>query len=372
MSLPNLHDLRRILGNPFGLRSKPVGAPPGTLVAFPDALPPTLTVFAYGPDALVEKPIDRVAEAETLRKQYPVLWLDVTGLGDTKVLEEVGRAFDIHPLALEDVLSPRQRMKVEEYPQGTFVIARMFHRLDDLVPEQLAFVLGEGYVVSFQQMEGDCFNPIRDRLRQSVGRIRASGPDHLLYALLDAVVDSCFPLLEGYQADLEELEDAIIADARPEQMARLMTLRKDFAVMRRALWPAREALLNLLRGDHPRIKEDTRLFLRDTEDHVLRLMELQESIRDVATGLTDLYLNFVSHRMNETMKVLTIIATIFIPLSFIAGLYGMNFDPEISAFNMPELGWRFGYPMALGVMLLIACAMLILFWRKGWLGRGRP
>jgi magnesium transporter len=268
-------------------------------------------------------------------------------------------------------VNAHQRPKLERHDDHLFIVLRLPDRTEGLVTEQLSILLGRDFVLTFQERPGDCFDPVRERLRRPESPMRGRGVDYLAYALIDALVDSYFPLLESYGEQIEALEERVIARPEPARVVQIQRLRRELLEVRRALWPQREVLSALLREDTPCIAPGTRLFLRDCADHTAQLLDMVEIHREVSSGLLDLHLSSVSTRMNEIMKVLTIIATIFIPLGFIAGLYGMNFDTEISPFNMPELEWRFGYPFALALMLAVALGMLAYFWRKGWLGGRR-
>jgi magnesium transporter len=234
--------------------------------------------------------------------------------------------------------------------------------------EQVALFLGDGVLVSIQEKPGDCFAPVRERLRLSNGRIRGRGPDYMLYALVDAIIDHYFPVLEALADRLEILEEEVLARPRRELVGQIHLARRELLMLRRAVWPLREAVGRLLQEQTPRIEDDTRLFLRDCYDHVVQLLDMTETMREICSSLLETYMSSVSLRMNETMQVLTVIATIFIPLTFISGLYGMNFDHEISPWNMPELHWRWGYPAVLLLMGLVAVGLLIYFRRIGWLG----
>jgi magnesium transporter len=236
----------------------------------------------------------------------------------------------------------------------------------ELETEQLSIVLGSDYVLTFQETPGDCFDPVRLRLRLNRGKLRTSGPDYLSYALLDAVIDNYFPVLEKYGERLQQMEDAIIGRPHPAMVREIHAVKRDLLAVRRAVWPLREAVNSLVRDQSPRFTSETRLYLRDCYDHVMQILEVVETYRDVSTALMETYLSSISNRMNEIMKVLTIISTIFMPLSFVAGVYGMNFT------HMPELDWWLGYPLALAIMGLIAFALLYFFWRKGWLGALSP
>ena len=279
-----------------------------------------------------------------------------------------GHVFGLHRLALEDVSNVPQRPKAEWYDEHLFVVGRMIRLIPALDVEQLSMFLGSGYVLTFQERAGDPLDPVRRRLQGPPGRIRAVGADYLAYAILDAVTDHYFPVLESYGDELEALEDCILAGTGRLAMARLHAVKRDLLTLRKSIWPVRDAITALLRDPGELIGEGTQVYLRDCHDHVVQAAELVETYRELAASLTDLYLSSVSYRMNEIMKVLTIFTAVFIPLSFIAGLYGMNFDRSESPLNMPELEWYFGYPFALGLMAVIALGLLYYFWRRGWIG----
>ena len=246
-------------------------------------------------------------------------------------------------------------------------VARMATLGDRVDTEQLSLFLGDGWVITFQEQPGDCWEPVRDRLRVGRGRIRTEGADYLFYALLDAVVDNFYPIMEEFGERLELLEEEVVADPREELVGVIHAARRDALALRHSTWPMREAMGQLFRDEHRLISAETRIYLRDAYDHTIQVIDLLENYREMASALLDVYLSSVSHRMNEVMKVLTIIATIFIPLTFIAGIYGMNFDPGASPWNMPELSWYWGYPVVMGIMLVIALALVGYFRWKRWL-----
>jgi magnesium transporter len=303
---------------------------------------------------------------------WPVTWVDVQGLGDVETVRALGDRFDLHGLALEDVINVHQRPKVELYENHVFIVTRMVGGPatdgGGADTEQVAMFLGADFLLTFQERSGDCFEPVRERLRHAGGRIRAARADYLAYTLIDAVIDGYFPVLEGYGERVERLEDAVTARPDAALVAQIHALKRDLLTLRRAIWPQREMVNALIRDESSLVAEPTRLYLRDCYDHAIQLMDMIETYREIASGLVDLHLSSFSARLNEVMKVLTIIATIFIPLSFITGLYGMNFDPSASRWNMPELGWRYGYPFALGLMGVVAIGLLVYFRRKGWIG----
>ncbi|MEZ5865855.1 MAG: magnesium/cobalt transporter CorA [Geminicoccaceae bacterium] len=346
------------------------GAAPGQLVADPTAAATSITVIAYGPDRIEEIPACEPGRIASLSGSRPVLWVDVSGLADHAAITEVGTAFGVHPLAIEDAVSTHQRPKAEGYENHVFIVFRMLTQESGAEGEQVAMVVGRDFVLTFQERPGDCFEPVRQRLRHGKGRARQLGPDYLAYALIDAAVDSYFPYLETLGEEVEELEDAVVRDPEPSHIERVHQVKRELLSLRRAIWPMREMLNALLRDEHEEISATTRTYLRDCYDHGIQLMDIVETYREIATGLLDVYLSSQSARMNEIMKVLTVIATIFIPLGFVASVYGMNFDTS-SPWNMPELAWRFGYPAVLGLMAAIAFGLLWSFYRRGWLGGDR-
>jgi magnesium transporter len=346
------------------------GASPGSGALVPAASsPPRLTLFDFSAQGVKE-----VADAslEICREYFSstnVTWIHVQGAPDPATLEALSSAYELHPLAAEDVAHLGQRPKLESFEKQLFVVAcwpRLVAGQVELM--QVSLFLGPTWLVSFFEGDEDPCEPIRVRLRaEPPGRIRQRGADYLFYALLDLVIDHGFPLLEQLSARLEEAEDQILLSPDPDQLGEVHHLKRSLATLRKAFWPERELMASLSREEHPLIKAKTRPYLRDCYDHAIQMLDLVESYREMASGLHDLYLSSISNRMNDIMKVLTIIATIFIPLSFIAGVYGMNFDPSASPWNMPELKWYFGYPLALGLMALVAVLLLLFFRRRRWI-----
>lgn len=351
-------------------RAKP-GAPPGTLSVDPESPHPVIQVLAYDPDKFVEKTIARPEELRQFVGHWPVCWINVDGLGDAKTLEELAAIFGLHPLAMEDVVNVHQRAKVDTFGDRTFIVTHMVELADHFASEQLSLFLGPNFVITFQERPGwDCLDPVRERIRKSQ-RIRETGPGYLAYAILDATIDHYFPVLEAYGERLETLEDQIVSQPTRQAVGEIHDVKRELLYLRRAIWPQREALNTLVRDEIPQISHETRLYLRDVYDHAVRIIDLVETYREVCSDLMDLYLSSISNRMNEIMKVLTVISTIFIPLTFIVGVYGMNFNTQISPWNMPELNWYFGYPLCLLVMALITLGQFVFFRRKGWIGGGR-
>ena len=330
------------------------------MIADPNAPKPDLRARSYSQDRLDEFHALTLADLPALKKRGGTLWLDIAGLGDASVIEQVGELFGLHRLALEDVMNNHQRAKVESYGDVLFIVVRMPEMESGLEPDQLSLFLGKDFVVSFQGRIGDCFDPIRERLRNPTGRLRARGADYLAYALIDSVVDSYFPVLESLGERLEALEDEVLLSPTTGAIPRIHGIKRELISLRRASWPQREALQALIREQSPLIHADTRLYLNDCYDHTVQVMDLLESYRELGSSLLEVWLSSNSNKLNEVMKVLTIISTIFIPLTFIAGVYGMNFK------HMPELEWAWAYPVCLLVMLLAALAMMYWFMSKGW------
>ena len=312
------------------------------------------------PEDYEEKRLSGVEELRELQDNWPLIWVNVIGLGNLEIIKALGDLFDLHRLAMEDVLNVNQRSKVEEYPNSLFMALRHVVIEPGLSSEQISLFVGKRFVLSFQERPGDCFDAIRDRLRKGKRRIR-TGADYLAYALLDAVIDHFFPILETYGERLEEIEDEVLEAPDNATISRLHAIKRDLVLIRRAVSPMREMATNLLQEDLEYFQGENALFVRDCYDHVLQVIEQLGHYRDVASGLADVYLSCISNRMNEVMRVLTLIATIFIPLSFIAGVYGMNFK------YMPELESAYGYYIALLVMVLVAIGFLYYFKRKKWL-----
>ncbi|MCB9730900.1 MAG: magnesium/cobalt transporter CorA [Deltaproteobacteria bacterium] len=347
-------------------RRSSIGLPPGTLQVDPEAVATRVRVIQYSEHHVTSLEVADLATLPGLVSDTEVTWVDVVGLGDGDALARLGAMFHLHPLALEDVVNVHQRPKLEIYPHQLFMVTRLLALSERLETEQISIFLGPGFVLTFQEREGDCFEPLRDRIRTDRGRVRHSGADYLAYALLDAIVDSYFPVIEAFGDRLDDLEDDVLHGASEGIVERLMDVRRDLLMFRRYAWPMRDTVSALQRDDVQQISDETRIYLRDCHDHAVRVVDLAENFRDLGTSLMEVHLSVSSQRLNEVMKVLTMIATIFMPLGFIAGVYGMNFDSDASRWNMPELHWRFGYPFALGMMATFAGGFLYFFWRKGW------
>lgn len=348
-------------------RYHPRGTQPGTLAAHTEAgdAPVRIASFRYDATQCEEGTVSPSEIPSLSPPEGGVLWLDVCGLSDPSVVRAIGDRFGIHSLALEDVLNVPQRPKVEWYGDHLLVVLREI-RYPEL-PEQMAFLLADRVVVSFQERPGDAFELVRERLRQGKGRIRAEGADFLLYSLCDSVLDAFFPTLERLGDAVEEMEGRVIVSPVPETYVAIRRLKRQLLAVRHAVWPARDALNLLLIEEHALIRPGTKVFFRDCYDHTIQLMDMVETFREMASGLVDEYMSAVSNRMNEIMKVLTVVSTIFIPLTFIVGIYGMNFDTKASPYNMPELNWAYGYPALMLFMAGVAGGMLYFFRRKRWI-----
>ncbi|MBE0603018.1 MAG: magnesium/cobalt transporter CorA [Deltaproteobacteria bacterium] len=339
---------------------------PGTLAAHAEAgnAPVQVRAFLYDAERCEERAI-AVSDIPSLSSpEKGVLWLDVVGLSDPGVVRAIGDRFGMHPLAQEDVLNVPQRPKVEWYGERLLMV--LWQVRHQKPSEQLSFFLSERVMISFQEFRDDSFDPVRERIRHGRGRIRAEGADFLLYALCDAVLDSFFPLLERLGDEVEELEDRVIATPVPETFISIRALKRELLAVRHAVWPARDAMNLLMIEEHDLIRPGTKVFLRDCYDHTVQLMDMVNSHREMAAGLVEEYMSSVSNRMNEIMKVLTLVSVFFIPLTFIAGVYGMNFDTGASPFNMPELKSEYGYRAVLAFMAAVAGGMYWYFRRKKW------
>jgi magnesium transporter len=354
-----------------GKRSKKPGLPPGTLAAPAGAhVPTSFHVIHYTRDGLDEVELATAAELTPYIGKEGVTWVNVNGLGNAELIRGLGELLELHLLALEDTLSVPQRPKVDDYGTHLFAVIRMLHFAAAgpsaaIETEQVSVFLGRNFVVTVQEHPGDCLDPVRHRLRTATGQIRRQGADYLMYTILDAVIDHYFPFLEAMGEVVEELEDLVVEQPSRQILGRIHDVKRRLLEVRRAIWPLRDAINSLLRGDSALVRKPTQLYLRDCYDHTVQVLDIVETYRELAGGLMDVYLSSVSNKMNEVMKVLTVIATIFIPLTFIAGIYGMNFK------NMPELGLRWAYFAVWGVMVAVAITMLLMFRRRGWLGRGK-
>jgi magnesium transporter len=347
-------------------RSEKAGLPPGSLVHIGEkkAETPKITVMDYDETHFQEKEIKTIEECFLFKDKPTVTWINIDGLHQVEILEKLGECYGLHPLVLEDILNTDQRPKMEDYGEYLYIVLRMLNYNDkssEIESEQISLVLGPNFVFSFQEREGDTFNPIRDRIRNSKGRIRKMGADHLAYTLLDSIIDNYFIILEKLGEKIEFLEEEVVTQPGPETLQTIHHLKREMIFLRKGVWPLREVISGLERGESSLIKESTRIYLRDVYDHTIQTIDTIETYRDMVSGMLDIYLSSISNRLNAVMKVLTIIATIFMPLTFLAGIYGMNFK------YMPELEWRWGYPVIWVIMVGIGVSMLLYFRKKKWL-----
>jgi magnesium transporter len=343
---------------------KAIGAPPGTVVYQGEERTEKvrITLIEYNETEFIEKDFYDLSECMTYVNPAMVMWMNVDGIHTVELIEAIGKKFNIHPLTLEDVVNTNQRPKFEDYENYVVAIMKMLYYDTELHAEQLSVVLMEGMVISFQEVDGgDAFDLIRNRIRQGKGRIRKMKADYLAYALIDAVVDCYFNILEKIGDKIEMLEEDLINEPTKETMQQLHYMKREMIFVRKAVWPMRELVNNMERCETELIKPSTDIYLRDVHDHVVRVIDTVETYRDLLSGMMDIYLSSVSNKMNEVMKVLTIITTIFVPVTFIAGVYGMNFE------FMPELHSPFGYPLTWAAMLTIMISLMIYFRRKKWL-----
>jgi magnesium transporter len=347
-------------------RTKP-GAAPGTLVASRNAAATSIDLIAYGAAEIIE--IDNVdfASLTQLRDKYPAVWINVVGLNDIELIQKVGEEFGLHSLALEDVLNVHQRAKFEDFEGHLFLVARMVQPNGPIDTEQITMFLGENFLLTFQEQPGDSFEPVRKRLHDGIGRIRTAPVDYLCYALIDAVIDGYFPVLERLGEALDGLERRIVDNTDASIMTDLHDFKRELITLRHPIWQHRELTNAIARDGAEFFTDTTRVYVRDIYDHVIQQMDLVEIYREIASGLVDVHISSASAKLNEVMKVLATIATVFLPLTFIVGLYGMNFDPNVSPWNMPELRWYLGYPFALSVMVGAVAGMIWYFNRKGWI-----
>ena len=342
------------------------GLPPGTLnhIGEKHVEKTRITVMDYDELTFQEKEVAAVEECFEFKETSTVTWINVEGLHDVGVIERLGNRFGLHPLIQEDILNTAERPKMEDYEDHIFLLLKVFvsgNTNHDEKIQQVSLVLGSNFVISFQEKESGVFDPVRDRIRKDKGRLRKLGPDYLAYALIDCIVDGYFGFLEKLSEEIELLEDELVSDPKREILQKIHSLKREMIYVRKSVWPLREVVNGLERLETPLIKDTTDVFLRDVYDHTVQVIDSVETLRDVLSGMLETYLSSVSNRMNEVMKVLTIIATIFIPLTFIAGVYGMNFK------FMPELEWRGGYFLVVGVMVAVGVVMVIFFRKKKWL-----
>ena len=328
-----------------------------------------VSLFDYNSNTCKEMKVIDIDELAGYKDNPNVTWINITGLHDVNMLDRVGNIFNIHPLVLEDILNVSHSPKIEDYENYLFIVVKMINFNNDdnsLNIEQISIIIGRNYIITFQEREGDVFEPLRERIRTAKGLVRKYGEDYLAYRLLDSIIDNYFIVLENFDENIEEIEDQILSQTDDSSLEQIHHLRKELVKLRRAVSPLREMIFTIEKEKFQFIQKSTFVYLRDLSDHVKQIIDTIENYREFINGLLDVYLSSASHRMNEVVKLLTIISTIFIPLTFIVGIYGMNFRTDVSKWNMPELNWWLGYPFVMGLMLIIAVCLIIFFKKKRW------
>jgi magnesium transporter len=323
-----------------------------------------INLLDYDEIQIEEKEVKTIEECFPIKDKPTITWINIDGLHQVDIIEKIGKNFDFHPLLLEDILNTEQRPKIEDFEAYIYVVLKMLYydeKTNDLNSEQVSIIFGQNFVISFQEKEGDVFKQMREIIRTGKGRIRKMGADYLAYSLIDAIVDGYFLILEKLGENIEEVEETMMANPSPETLRSIHKLKRRMISLRKSVWPLREVVSALERSESSLIHDQTRIYLKDVYDHTIQVIDTVETYRDVLSGMLDIYLSSISNKMNEIMKVLTIIATIFIPLTFIAGVYGMNFE------FMPELKWRWGYPAIWSVMIIIGFSMMVYFRKRKWL-----
>ena len=346
--------------------------PPGSLVhvGLKRADSITVSVFEFNETDVLEREITDVNECVSYINTDNVSWINIDGVHDANMIESIGSVFGLHPLVLEDIMNTGQRPKFESFDSYLFFVLKMLYtdeKTKEIRSEQISIILLNNVVLCFQEKPGDIFDRIRNRIRSNTGRVRKMGADYLTYSLIDTIVDHYYVIMESIGGFIDELDDELIANPSPITLEKIHRLKADIIFLRKSIWPLRDLINNLLREESGLMKDSTTIYLRDVYDHTVQVMDTIETFRDIVSGMFEMYMSTVSNKMNEVMKVLTIFASIFIPLTFVAGLYGMNFNPAVSPFNMPELNWFYGYPFALIIMVCMVGLMLYYFKRKNWL-----
>ncbi len=350
----------------FKLRSKKAGMPPGTLIHIGEKKSDSIKIFLmdYDENSFHEQTVENISDCFKFKLKPSVTWIDIEGLNNIPLLEELGKHYGLHPLVMEDILNTDQRPKMEDYGDYIYFVAKMFHfnkESNDIFTEQVSIILGSNFVITFQEgIEGDSFDSIRDRIRTGKGKIRKMNTDYLVYSMLDSIVDNYFTLLEQLGEKIEDVEEEVVSNPTKITLTNIYTLKREMLFLRKSVWPLREVISSMERGETDLIKKQTQIYIRDVYDHTIHAIDTVETYRDMLSGMLDIYLSSISNRLNEVMKVLTIITTIFIPLSFIASLYGMNFE------FMPEIHSPYGYPVVLGVMFSISIIMILVFKKRKW------
>lgn len=348
-------------------RSRKAGLPPGSLIHIGDKKKEEvkITVIDYDEGNFQEKVIAEIQECFTFKDKPTVTWINVDGIHKVEIPEKLGECYGFHPLIIEDILNSDQRPKIEDFGDYIYIVLKMLNldsRTNSIISEQISLILGPNFIISFQEgHEGDVFNPVRERLRAGKGKMRKMGADYLAYSLIDSIVDNYFIILEKLGEKIESLEEKLVTNPTGNVLREIHNLKRELLFLRKSVWPLREVISTMAKGESSLIHPSTGIYLRDIYDHTIHVVDTIETFRDMVSGMLDIYLSSISNRMNAVMKVLTIIATIFMPLTFLAGVYGMNFK------HMPELEWKFGYPLIVLVMLIVAVIMLFFFRKKKWL-----
>jgi len=346
--------------------SKTVGLEPGALIHIGEQKSDKvkISVIDYSIGKFDEKVVKNIEECFPSVKKPSITWINLDGLHDLATIEKLGNCFDIHPLVLEDIVNTNQRPKMEDYENYIFFVLKMLsvdNKTNMIHSEQVSIILGQNFVISFQEAVGDVFDAVRERIRKGKGRIRKMDSDYLAHALIDAIVDNYYAILEKIGERVENIEQDVVSNPKPDILQQIYSLKSEMIYLRKSVWPLREVINGLLREESKLIKKGTHIYLRDLYDHTIQVIDTIETYRDMISGMLDIYMSSVSNKMNEVMKVLTIFAAIFIPLTFIAGVYGMNFQ------NMPELNWQWGYFVVLLIMLVVGVLLIFYFRRKKWL-----
>jgi magnesium transporter len=343
--------------------SKTVGLPPGELVHIGEKRieKPRITIIDYDEKNFEEKQLESVEKCFPYKEKSTISWINIDGIHEVEIIKKIGGCFNIHPLVQEDIVNTGQRPKIEDFESFIYIVLKMLHQpKDEIISEQVSIILGKNFVISFQESSGDVFDYVRERLRKGKGRIRTMGSDYLAYALFDAIVDNYFVILEKIGEKIESIETEVVDNPEPETLQTIYNLKRELIYVRKSVWPLREVIAGLQRNESKLINKSTEIYLRDAYDHTIQVIDTVEIFRDMTSGLLDVYMSSVSNKMNEVMKVLTIFAAIFIPLTFIVGIYGMNFQ------NMPELAWQWGYYIILIIMLIVGMSLVGFFKRKKW------
>lgn len=347
-------------------RNQRAGLPPGSLITLRNGskTPTKISLIEYDPSGIIVKDQASLDECLKYLDTPSITWVNLVGINDTETISKIGSHFGMHPLMLEDIMSVGQRSKIDNYKDHLYIVAQILtfnETTQSVETEQVSVVLGKSYVISFLEEKSSVFNPIRERLLPEKSRIRQRGADYLCYALIDCLVDSYFLIFEKVDEKLETLEEELINTPNPGTPHKIQLTRREIMMLRKSVWPMREVISNFRHSDYPLIQDATKLYIQDVYDHTIQAIDTIESFRDITAGMLDIYMSSMTNRMNEVMKVLTIVSTIFIPLGFLTSLYGMNFV------NMPELKYEHGYFMLWGVMILITVGMLLYFRKRKWI-----